>query len=71
MTCTQKHINKWYLYGTPGSYLVTDIENAGRQIMDASKTYRVLVNTLEEAIDAVHKWLMRDGDTLTIDLSPR
>lgn len=57
----------WYLYGTPGYYHVTELANARRHIMDANKTRMILADTLEDAIETVRKWLMREGDTLTID----
>lgn len=57
----------WYLYGTPGNYRVTTVENARRYVMDANKTRTICADTLEDAINACAQWLMHEGDTLTID----
>lgn len=40
----------WYLYGTPGNYRVTELENARRYVMDANKTRKVCAETLDDAI---------------------
>lgn len=65
-----KHYH-WYLYGTPGNYRVTDLENARRYIMDENKTRKILADTLEDAIEVVRKWIMLEGDILTIASSAR
>ena len=59
----------WYLYGTPGNYRVTTAENARRYVMDVNKTRKVCADTLDDAIAVCRDWLIRDGDTLTIDPS--
>lgn len=35
--------------------------------MDVNKTRKVCADTLDDAIGVVRDWLIRDGDTLTID----
>lgn len=57
----------WYLYGTPGNYRVTTVENARRYVMNANETRKVCADTLYDAISVCRDWLIRDGDTLTID----
>lgn len=59
----------WYLYGTPGHYRVTTVENAHRYVMNANNTREVCADTLDEAIAICREQLILDGDTLTIDPS--
>ena len=45
------------------------MKNARRYIMDVNKTRKVGADTLDDAIAVCRDWLIRDGDTLTIDPS--